>query len=269
MGTSIRPSRALFAAVMIGLGIIGLIYGNSALIWEPIRKTLPGRPVIIYLCAVIEIGTGIGLLLRASVILACRVLFPFLLLWLALLKLPGLFLAPHVMVSWEAFGEIAATSAGGWCLFAAHAGAWEEWHLKFAIGESGIRAARLLLVAALAMIGLSHFVYHDLTASLVPKMDALPPRLDLPDGRRQLGGRGGDAVRRLSASRGEPRGRDALDHHPARLGTAGRLHAQDQGDWTEFFISSAIATGTWVVADTYRSVPWVASGEAAHAVSPG
>jgi len=174
MGTSIRPSRALFAAVMIGLGIIGLIYGNSALIWEPIRKTLPGRPVIIYLCAVIEIGTGIGLLLRPSVILACRVLFPFLLLWLALLKLPGLFLAPHVMVSWEAFGEIAATSAGGWCLFAAHAGAWEEWHLKFAIGESGIRAARLLLVAALAMIGLSHFVYHDLTASLVPKWMRFP-----------------------------------------------------------------------------------------------
>src|SRR5205807_726702 len=83
------------------------------------------RPVIIHLCAVIEIGTGISLLLRPSVILACRVLFPFLLLWMALLKLPGLFLAPHVMVSWEAFGEIAATSAGGWCVFAAHAGAWE------------------------------------------------------------------------------------------------------------------------------------------------
>jgi len=174
MGISIRPSRALFAAVMIGLGIIGLIYGNSALIWEPIPKTLPDRPVIIYLCAVIEIGTGIGLLLRPSVILACRVLFPFLLLWMALLKLPGLFLAPHVMVSWEAFGEIAATSAGGWCLFAAHAGAWEQWHLKFAIGESGIRAARLLLVAALPMIGLSHFVYHDLTASLVPNGCASP-----------------------------------------------------------------------------------------------
>src|SRR5438132_6856506 len=83
MGISIRPSRALFSAVMIGLGIIGLIYGNSALIWEPIPKTLPDRPVIIYLCAVIEIGTGIGLLLRPSVILACRVLFPFLLLWMA------------------------------------------------------------------------------------------------------------------------------------------------------------------------------------------
>jgi uncharacterized membrane protein len=99
MGTSIRPSRAVFAVVMIGLGVIGLIYGNSALIWEPIPKTLPGRPVIIYVCSVIELGTGIGLLLRPSVILACRVLLPFLLLWMALLKLPRLFLAPEVMLT--------------------------------------------------------------------------------------------------------------------------------------------------------------------------
>ena len=268
MGISIRPSRALFAAVMIGLGIIGLIYGNSALIWEPIRKTLPGRPVIIYLCAVIEIGSGIGLLLRPSVILACRVLFPFLLLWMALLKLPGLFLAPHVMVSWEAFGEIAATSAGGWCLFAAHAGTWEQWHLKFAIGESGIRAARLLLVAALPMIGLSHFVYHDLTASLVPKW------MRFPLGWTYLTGAGS-----LAAAAGMLFGvypRLAANLEAAMLWIITLLvwvprvasMPRDQGDWTEFFISSAIATGTWVVADTYRSVPWLASGKAAHAVSP-
>jgi hypothetical protein len=78
------------------------------------------------------------------------------------------------MVSWEAFGELAATSAGGWCLLAAHAGAWVQRHLKFAVGESGIRSARLLLIAALPMIGLSHFVYHDLTASLVPKWMSFP-----------------------------------------------------------------------------------------------
>src|SRR5262249_29609532 len=66
------------------------------------------------------------------------------------------------------------TSAGGWCLFASHAGAWEQRHLKFSVGESGIRAARLLLIAALPMIGLSHFVYRDLTASLVPQWLLFP-----------------------------------------------------------------------------------------------
>jgi uncharacterized membrane protein len=267
MGMSIRPSRAVFAAVMIGLGIMGLTYGNSALIWEPIPKTLPGRPLVIYLCAVLELGTGIGLLLSSSVIVACRVLLPFLLLWLALLKLPGLLLAPQVMVSWEAFGEIAATSAGGWCLFAAHAGHWERRHLKFAVGESGIRSARLLLIAALPMIGLSHFVYHDLTASLVPKW------MHFPLGWTYLTGSGS-----LAAAAGMLFGvypRLAASLEAAMLWTITLLvwvprvasTPKDQGDWAELFISCAIATGAWLVADTYRSVPWLASGKAARAVS--
>jgi uncharacterized membrane protein len=262
MGTSIRASHAVFAAVMIGLGIMGLIYGNSAEIWEPIPKSLPGRPAMIYLCAVIELGTGIGLLLRPSVILACRVLLPFLLLWLALLKLPGLLLAPRVMVSWEAFGEVAVTSAGGWCLFAAHAGDWEQRHLRFAVGERGIGAARLLLIAALPMIGLSHFVYHDLTASLVPKW------MHFPLGWTYLTGAGS-----LAAAAGMLFGitpRLATNLEAAMLWIITLLvwvprvaaTPKDQANWTEFFISCAIATGVWLVADTYRSVPWLASGKA-------
>jgi uncharacterized membrane protein len=267
MGMSIRPSRAVFAVAMIGLGVIGLIYRNSALIWEPIPKTVPGRPVIISLCSVIEIGTGIGLLLRPSVILACRVLLPFLLLWMTLLKLPRLFLAPEVMVSWEAFGELAATSAGGWCLFAAHAGGWEQRHLKFAVGVSGVRAARLLLIAALPMIGLSHFVYHDLTASLVPKW------MYFPIGWTYLTGAGSLAAAAGMLFGVYPRLAASLEAVMLWIITllvwVPRVAASptDQGNWTEFFISSAIAAGAWLVADTYRSVPWSASGKAARAVS--
>ncbi|HYB32852.1 MAG TPA: hypothetical protein VED45_05415 [Steroidobacteraceae bacterium] len=268
MGTFMRLSRAVFASALIGLGMIGLIYGNSALIWEPIPKALPGRLVIIYLCAFIELGTGIGLLLRPSVILACRVLLPFLLLWLALLKLPGLFRAPQVMVSWEAFGEVAATAAGGWCLFAAHAGIWEQRHLKVAVGENGIRTARLLLIAALPMIGLSHFVYHDLTASLVPKW------MRFPLGWTYLTGAGS-----LAAAAGMLFGiypRLAANLEAAMLWIITLLvwvprvtsMPNDQGNWTEFFISCAIAAGAWLVADTYRSVAWLASGKAARAVFP-
>jgi len=264
---SIRPSRAVFAAAMIGLGILGWIYGNSAQIWEPIPKATPGRPVIIQLCAVIQIGTGVGLLLHSSVVLACRVILLFLLLWLALLKLPALFLAPHVMVNWEAFGEIAATSAGGWCLFAAHAGAWEQLHLKFAVGESGIRTARLLLIAALPMFGLSHFVYQDLTASLVPKW------LPYPLGWTYLTG-----AASLAAAAGMLFGvfpRLAANLEAAMLWIITLLvwvprvasAPNDQEAWTEFFISCAIAGGAWLVAKTYRSVPWLASGKSARAVS--
>ena len=267
MGMSIRPSRAVFAAVMIGLGVIGLIYGNSASIWEPIPKTLPGRAAIIYACAVIELGSGIGLLLRPSLIIACRVLLPFLLLWTALLKLPDLILAPKVMLSWEAFGEMAAISAGGWCLFAAHAGAWERRHLRFAVGESGIRAARLLLIAALPMIGLSHFAYPDLTSGFVPKWMGFPLGWTYLTGAASLAAAAGmlfGIYPRLAASL-----EAAMLWIITLLVWVQRVASMptDQANWTEFFISSAIATGAWLVAETYRGVPWRASGNAGRAVS--
>src|SRR5207248_6694781 len=114
----------------------------------------------------------------------------------------------------------------------------------------------------------SHFVYHDLTASLVPKW------MRFPLGWTYLTGAGS-----LAAAAGMLFGvypRLAANLEAAMLWIITLLvwvprvasMPQDQGDWTEFFISSAIATGTWVVADTYRSVPWLASGKAAHAVSP-
>ena len=252
---------------MIGMGVLALVYGNSALIWEPIPKALPGRPVIMFLCGVVVLGAGIGLLGRAFVTLACRVLFPFLLLWLALLKLPALLLAPQVMVSWESFGETAATLAGSWCLFAAHAGRWEQRHLKFAVGESGIRAARLPFIAALPMIGLSHFAYPDLTASLVPKW------LGFPHGWTYLTGTASLATAAAMLFGIIPRLAASLEAAMLWIITVlvwvPRVATMpaNQENWAEFVISSAIASAAWLVADTYRSVPWLGSGKAARAIS--
>jgi uncharacterized membrane protein len=265
---SIPPSRAVFAAAMIGLGVAGLVYGNSALIWEPIPKTLPGRAAIVYLCSAIEIGTGIGLLFRSSLILACRVLLSFLLLWLVLLKLPALLRAPHIMVNWESFAEVAVPAAGAWCLFAAHGGKWEQQHLKFAVGESGLRAARLLFIAALPMIGLSHFAYTDLTASLVPKWLGFPLFWTYLTGAASLVAAAGmlfGIYPRLAAN---------LEAAMLWIITLLVWVPQvvsvpaNQENWAELFISCAIAAGAWLVADTYRGVRWQASGKESRAAVP-
>jgi uncharacterized membrane protein len=264
---SIQPARAVFAAALIGFGMCGLIYGNSAVIWEVIPKTLPGRPGIIYLCAVVQLGTGIGLLLRPTLILACRVILPFLLLCLALLQVPVILLAPREMGSWEQFAEVAAMSAGGWCLFAAHAGAWEQQHLKFAVGTSGIRAGRLLLIVALPMFGLAHFAYADYTATLVPKWLHF-----------QLGWTYLTGAANLAAGAGMLFGicpRLAANLEAVMLWIFTLLvwvpriasASGTQGDWSEFLTSSAIAAGAWLVADTYRSAPWLAVGKAKRAAS--
>lgn len=264
---SMRASRAVFAAVLIGFGVLGLIYGNAAAIWEPIPKSLPARPVIIYLCAVVEIGIGVGLLARPAVIAACRVLVPFLLLWMVFIKFPPVFLAPQVMVNWESLGELLATLAGGWCLFAAHAGGWEQRHLKFAVNDSGIRIARLLLIAALPMIGLSHFVYHDMTASLVPKWMSFSLGWTYLTGTASLAAAAGmlfGIYPRLAANL-----EAAMLWIITILVWVPRLASTpaDQGTSSEFVISCGIATGAWLVAETYRAVPWLASGTAARAVS--
>jgi uncharacterized membrane protein len=267
MGTTIRPSRAVFAAVLIGFGLIGFIYGSSSEIWERIPTLMPGRPVIIYLCAVVELGTGIGLLVPRGITLACRILVIFLLLWLILLKLPVLIAAPGSMVRWESFGELAAMLAGAWCLFAAHAGEWERQQLQFAVGANGIGIARLLLILGLPMIGLSHFVYHDLTASLVPKW------MHFPLGWTYLTGAGSLAAAAGMLFAIYPRLAANLEAVMIWLITllvwVPRLAARptDQGYWTEFIISCAIASGVWLVADTYRSVPWLATGSTARATS--
>jgi len=243
-----------FAAALIGLGILGLIYGNAAVIWEPIPETLPGRSTVIYVCAVVELATGVALLFHSAVRIGCRVVVPFLLLWLLLLKLPGLLLHPQVAVRWETFGETAAILAGAWCLYALHAGAWEQQHLKFAVGEGGIRIARFLLIAALPMFGVAHFVYHDLTASLVPKWMGFPLGWTYLTGAASLAAAAGMAFGiypRLAANLEAAMlwTFTLLVWVPRIASTPG-----DQETSTEFLISAAIAAGASLVAGTYRKV---------------
>jgi uncharacterized membrane protein len=249
--------RAVFGAALIGLGVAGLAYGNASMTWAPIPKTIPGRVLIVYACSVIEVATGIGLLMRRRVTLACRVLLPFLLLWLVLLKLPRLVTAPQVMVSWESFAEVAVAAAGAWCLFAVHAGAWEARHLKFAVGASGISAARLLFIAAVPMIGLSHFAYADLTASLVPKWLHFPLGWTYFTGAASVAAAAGmlfGVYPRLAANL-----EAAMLWIITLLVWVPRVAARpgDQLNWAEFSISCAIASGAWLVADTYRGFPWL------------
>ena len=48
-----------FAVTMIILGILGVIRGNLAPIWQPVPEGVPVRTTLMYLCAFIPLASGI------------------------------------------------------------------------------------------------------------------------------------------------------------------------------------------------------------------
>jgi uncharacterized membrane protein len=160
--------HAVFAATMIGLGVLGLIQGGFAPIWDSVPKALPARELLAYLCSLICLVCGVGILFARTAPIAARVLFVYLFVWMVLIKVRLIVLMPLVEGAYQSWGETAVIVAGAWVLYAWFAAESDRRRLGFAVGEKGVRLAQALYALALIAFGLSHFVYLNLTAPLVP-----------------------------------------------------------------------------------------------------
>lgn len=149
-----HAARVAFATGMIGLGIVGLVFGDFAQIWKFAPASLPGREVLAYASAVLMLVCGGGLLWKRTERLAARVLFPYWALVILLLKIHLVVKQPLVEMTWLTTGLVVVVFVGAWILAVADARA--------------VRIAQLVFGAALIPIGLSHFFYMNLTAPLVP-----------------------------------------------------------------------------------------------------
>src|ERR1700687_1132162 len=137
MTRSQQPALTFFAVGMIGLGILALVYGDFALVWQPVAPWIPGRTVLAYVAGLIMLLGGVGLLLRATAAWSARILFPYLIVWL-LLKVPAVVVAPQMEAVWLGFGELAVLLAGGWFFFVRLAALRGGSPLSFATGENSI-----------------------------------------------------------------------------------------------------------------------------------
>jgi uncharacterized membrane protein len=162
-----QPALSIFSVGMIGLGVLALIYGDFALVWQPVPGWVPGRMVLAYTAGLVMLLGGLGLLFEKTTKWSIRVIFVYLILWL-MLKVPPLFLRPQSELVWLGVGELAVLLAGGWVLFAGFADVSLDSRLAFAAGEQGTRVAKILFAIALIPIGLSHFIYPKDVADLVP-----------------------------------------------------------------------------------------------------
>src|SRR4029077_4808893 len=141
----------------IVLGIMGLVQGHFAPIWLGAPKGLPAREALAYLCDIITLACGVGLLWRGTAATAARVLFACLLVWMLVFRVRLIVLAPTVEVSYQNNGESGGSGAAAWILYAWFAADWDKKHLGFAVGDKGMRIARVLFGLSMIAFGLSHF----------------------------------------------------------------------------------------------------------------
>ncbi len=158
-----RASHLFFAVTMIAMGLIGLFGGGFAPIWNSVPPSLSGRQFLAYLCAVVSLATGAGLLAKRSAAPAALILFLTLLAWTVAFKFRFIIQAPLEEVSYQSCGENAVLIASAWVLYVEFAKG-----RGFPAGDVGLRFAYLLYGLALIAFGLSHFFYLQMTAPLVP-----------------------------------------------------------------------------------------------------
>jgi len=250
--------HAAFAATMIGLGIMGFVTGDFTQIWQPVPKWVPARPAVAYLCALISLGTGIGILWRRWALVASRVLLVALSIWLLVLRLPNLFYErPLVLVAWT-FGSTAVMAAGAWVLHVWFAHERDPARPGFLADAMGLRAARMLYGVSLIPFGLAHFMYLNATTVLIPTW------LPWHEAWAYLTGAAFIAAG-LAVSVGVvPRAAAVLSTLQMGLFTlivwVPRMVAGTVTDFQrgEFISSCALTAGAWVVADSYSRTPWCA-----------
>jgi uncharacterized membrane protein len=250
--------HAVFAATMIALGIIGLIEGGFTVIWQPVFKHVPAAAGLAYLCAFVSLASGIGLFWQRTAVAAARVMFVYLLLWMLVFKVPLIFQSPTVEGSYQYCGEIAVVVAGAWVLYAWFATDRDKRWFGFAVGDKGVRMARVLYGLALIAFGLSHFAYLNLTAPLIPHWLPAPVFWACFTGGAYLAA--GVAIltgvfARLAATLSTLQMGIFLLLIWVPMVAAGHISAFN---WGETYATWVLTAAAWVIADSYRGVRWLA-----------
>lgn len=248
--------RILFAAGLAGVGVLSLLFADFAMNWQPVPAWVPFRAVLANISGTILLVGGIGTFSKRAAMWSTLMLAIFVLTWLLLLQVPRVVSSPTDASVWLGFGENALLVSGGWILFASLAARDGQGKVRGVSKDGIIRSARILYAVALPVIGISHFVYADITASMVPAW--LPFHL----GFAYLTGAGhiaaglglllGILPRLAAALEASMICAFALLLHAPGVAAAPTNRLQ----WTMMLVATAYAGAAWIVAGSAREIPW-------------
>lgn len=248
--------RGVFALAFVVLGLLSLFSHDFASVWQPVPANLPGRALLAVMSGAVMAAGGIGLLMRRTLVPASFALLLYTLLWLLLLHVPRVIMAPMHEVTWGGCAEIVILVAANWVLYACAAASNEPLAVGWLRGTQALRAARMAFAVALPLIGLEHLIYAKETADMVPAW--LPYHLAWAYATGVAHIVAGlaialDVLPRLAATLEAwmMGGFTVLVWIPMVVATPSQRFA-----WTGLAISSVITAAAWIIAAAYRDVPW-------------
>src|SRR5262245_45201464 len=253
------PGHAVFAAMLTVIGLMGFVRGDFDPIWRPVPAGVPGRAALVYLVAGMSLVSGIGLVWRRWGATASGLVFAGSMLWLLLLRVPHAVVAPVLGPLWAA-AKTSVLVASAWTLYIRLAADRQPPRLARLAGSNHLWMARALFGVAQIPFGVAHFNYLERTASFVPDWLPAPAFWAYFTGWAFI-------VAGFAVLLGVY-ARLAATLITWQLGLFVLLvwvpivtNEPSVSDWIEFVVSVQLWVCTWVVAESYRGVPWLTVGK--------
>jgi len=153
-----RAGRVAYGVGAVGMGVLILLSGKLASVFQPVPPWVPLRQWLAYVSGALLLASGLALIAWRTTRLAALVLTVNFSVWLLLLNLPTTLAHPTVVGSWEGCGLNMTVVAGGWILLAR------------------VKLARRLYALGLPLIALAHFLNARAATEYVPVW--FPLRID-------------------------------------------------------------------------------------------
>jgi uncharacterized membrane protein YphA (DoxX/SURF4 family) len=150
----------------MALGIVGLVWGDFATVWQPVQATVPHRTLLAYLFAMGLLAGGAAIQWRRTA-RPGLVLVALLHMIAASLWLRRVIGYPHLFGTWSGFGEQFALVLAAAIAYVALAPREPAW------GMPAADVCRVMFGLCVAAFGVAHFTAVDQTAKMVPSW--LPP----------------------------------------------------------------------------------------------
>jgi uncharacterized membrane protein YphA (DoxX/SURF4 family) len=157
----------VYALGAIALGLIGLVWGDFALVWQPVPADFPARTLLAYLFSAALLLGGLALCWRPSAARGAAALAVLFTLVVLLMHIPRVLRHPAVFGVYSGVAEQLALATGGYLAYllcTSAAGRPAPDKLRIGLWAYGI---------CLLLFGGAHFFYLPDTAAMVPHW--LPP----------------------------------------------------------------------------------------------